>query len=864
MRRFPLPRAAVVLAVSTGSPHPVLAAGQATEDDILDLRRLISEEGPSASTGGQMAKRWVAKMAAQLDPEFCPDGDCDDIGLYGVVDTHDHNVVYSVLRSSDFENFEKWTDKGWVRDDLPDGIDLRVLTEESAEHVIESLREGCDGSYLHPGDPVAFLPRDEEVIIAEPVVAAASGEKSSSWDESKHPRDKGKFAKKDSSEKSDQQKTKARAADMARYIKEGGKRPVGVKAAEKKGKGGGGGGGKAKGGGKGKGKGKGGGKGKSAGSLKKEGISKQESAEREEKAAADLEAEQAKQARAAKLEADKKAIADEHAKRIKGGESVASAEKWAKKATDEAVAKAKAVEEDVAAKEKVRKLEYQKRMARLAAQKKGITAAVAIQDEEGGDDWVVYAVVDDLDPNAVMDLVRMRAGDEGLELQVWVDGDWADDDKLLAQLRGVDPPPLVELTEEQIEMLLEQMSTEKPKAATAAVSPDPRAAKLRAYWVSGKGRLKIKWGAPGDFKRCVKHLRKYIPARTEGYCANLHKMATGMWPGDRRNRGVAGSGASEDVLWDAVMLGGWILDQPVEVDMLNDGIYSEAEDDLMGAVVAGASFPVAPPDEWFQDPGLKGPTPMTVDEHGHVYGHIATFDVPHIGMPGKVHAPRSKSGYAFFKTGQLLTASGAKINVGQLTLAGGHAPLSADAAAAVAHYDNTNSAVADLNIGEDRYGIWVAGAVRPETSPDQLRALRAAAPSGDWRPINGSLELVAVCQVNVPGFPVARARVASGAVVALVAAGARPLAVQRASMLADAAVLDRLGNLESVLLGPVDTDDDEDEDEAPEEKPESPEPEVSEKVQRAREYVRAQRMERLRQRVYGRRETPAADAEEGD
>jgi hypothetical protein len=119
---------------------------------------------------------------------------------------------------------------------------------------------------------------------------------------------------------------------------------------------------------------------------------------------------------------------------------------------------------------------------------------------------------------------------------------------------------------------------------------------------------------------------------------------------------------------------------------------------------------------------------------------------------------------------------GMDIPVGQLTLAGGHASLEASAAEAVRHYDDTASAVADVHAGEDQYGIYVAGALRPGCTPDQIRSLRASAPSGDWRPIRGSLELVAVCQVNVPGFPVARARVASGAVMALVAAGAATLA----------------------------------------------------------------------------------------
>jgi hypothetical protein len=894
MRRYPLPRAAVALAMSTGSPDPILAAGEATAEEIVDLYRRTRDE-VSDATGGQVAEAWLSKMANRLGIEFCPDGDCDEVGLYGIVDQSDHNVVYGVLRSGDFLNFERWSESGWEDHVLPDEIDLRILSEDDALYVTDALREGCDGAYLHPGDPIGFLSRDEEVIIAGVTI----------WDPGKHPRDAGgKFA--ENEEETEQSKAHARGADFAKYIKEGGARPTGVKALPKKGasKGGGGGGGKSKGKSKSKGTGKAK-KPKSGATAKRQAISRREAKERLKKAKADLKAEQEKQARAATAAKDRAALAAEYTKRIKSGEKVEDVEQWAQNEAHKQAEKVAAAEKDFEKREKIRKLEYARRMAALRAAKSKIRssgapllaatvveldeAAEEAEDEEG---WVLYAVVDELDPNAVMALIRLRVGDRGLELQSMnEDGEWKSDPAMLGQLRGVNPPPLVELTDEQIEMLLDQMAEDEPpkKATTAAMSADPGAAKLRAYWVSGKGRLKIKWGAPGDFKRCVKHLRKYIPARVEGYCANLHKLATGMWPGDRGNRGVRGTGASEDVLWDAVLSGGWILAQPMEVDMLNDGIYSEVEDDFMSAIVAGATFPVAPPDEWFQDPALPGPTPLSVDDTGHVFGHIATFDVPHIGMPGKVHAPRSKSGYAFFKTGQLVTASGGKINVGQLTLAGGHAPLSADAAAAVAHYDNTNSAIADLNIGDDRWGIWVAGAVRPEITQDQLRALRASAPSGDWRPINGSLELVAVCQVNVPGFPVARARVASGAIVALVAAGARPLAVQRASMLADAAVLERVTNLESLVLGntPVDTDDDED-DEDDDDKPvaettevvaapeavveeveveAAPEPEpppVPENIAKAREYIRNQRMERLRHRVHGRETTATVAVKDGD
>jgi hypothetical protein len=213
-----------------------------------------------------------------------------------------------------------------------------------------------------------------------------------------------------------------------------------------------------------------------------------------------------------------------------------------------------------------------------------------------------------------------------------------------------------------------------------------------------------------------------------------------------------------------------------------DGDYtdtSSADDALVACAAISASIPVEPPVEWFKNPNLREPTPLSIDDNGRVFGHIAAWHVDHIGLPFGTRPPRSRSNYAYFHTGVIRTVEGEDIPVGQLTLAGGHAPLEATAAAAVKHYDDTASAVADVHAGEDAYGIWVAGALRPGTTPEQVRALRASAPSGDWRPINGRLEMVAVCQVNVPGFPLARARVASGHVMALVAAGASALAQLR-------------------------------------------------------------------------------------
>jgi len=62
------------------------------------------------------------------------------------------------------------------------------------------------------------------------------------------------------------------------------------------------------------------------------------------------------------------------------------------------------------------------------------------------------------------------------------------------------------------------------------------AATLKKYWLTGAGARRVRWNTPGDHRRCTKAVRKYLGPRAAAYCANLHKQATGRWPGDRRNR----------------------------------------------------------------------------------------------------------------------------------------------------------------------------------------------------------------------------------------------------------------------------------------------------------------------------------------
>ena len=213
-----------------------------------------------------------------------------------------------------------------------------------------------------------------------------------------------------------------------------------------------------------------------------------------------------------------------------------------------------------------------------------------------------------------------------------------------------------------------------------------------------------------------------------------------------------------------------------------------------GALVA-SSVPLAPPAEWFQDPDLEEPTKLTVDSDGRVYGHLAAWGTCHIAAGGgRCVTPPKGTDYGFFRTGYVVTADGAEVATGPLTVDTGHASTDyrMTAAAAMAHYDNTGHAVADVAIGEDSHGIWLAGAVRPTATDEQVHQLRASAVSGDWRPVGSRMELVAALCVNRPGFPITKAVQHDGEVRSLVAAGM----ILEAPEPAPATEVDRLVRLE--------------------------------------------------------------------
>lgn len=183
--------------------------------------------------------------------------------------------------------------------------------------------------------------------------------------------------------------------------------------------------------------------------------------------------------------------------------------------------------------------------------------------------------------------------------------------------------------------------------------------------------------------------------------------------------------------------------------------------------LTAAAAPLKPDRSWFNDPELSGLTPLTITKEGRVYGHLADWDGCHTGFSNVCVPPfHSQTDYAYFNTGEIECDDGTLVAVGKLMFSmdgGKHAPTSLGFAEASKHYDDSTKVAAFVRAGTDRFGTWLAGALRPGLSDEEVQHVRAHPPSGDWRPIPGKgTELVAAFCVAVGGFPIPRAMVASG------------------------------------------------------------------------------------------------------
>lgn len=206
--------------------------------------------------------------------------------------------------------------------------------------------------------------------------------------------------------------------------------------------------------------------------------------------------------------------------------------------------------------------------------------------------------------------------------------------------------------------------------------------------------------------------------------------------------------------------------------------------------------PLLPPRAWFsrqEQPNPSRHVYLGRDEDGvptgQVWGYIAQWGVPHAGiMDREVYAPRlGLRGYqTFMSQGETMTAEGEAVGTGVLTFGGGHANLSHGVMPALAHYDNAGTGYADVIVGEDDFGVWFSGALRPHLTREQIETFAKHPLSGDWRgnPGDTQVRFVAALSVNTPGYPIgARLHIAASGARALVAAGSAPLvrSAQRAA-----------------------------------------------------------------------------------
>lgn len=169
----------------------------------------------------------------------------------------------------------------------------------------------------------------------------------------------------------------------------------------------------------------------------------------------------------------------------------------------------------------------------------------------------------------------------------------------------------------------------------------------------------------------------------------------------------------------------------------------------------------------FEDPGFGVPgqddrllfdphnnrwsTPPTVLDDGRVFGHIAPWGICVRGRPDRCITPPSADLDGFMR-GRAPLAGGRR--TGTIVVAGSHCAVGVGAAEATRHYDKTGRAVADVVVGNDAYGIWYAGRLRPGASDEDIYAFKSSDVSGHWEVgQNGQMTLCGLPAVNVGGFP---------------------------------------------------------------------------------------------------------------
>jgi hypothetical protein len=130
--------------------------------------------------------------------------------------------------------------------------------------------------------------------------------------------------------------------------------------------------------------------------------------------------------------------------------------------------------------------------------------------------------------------------------------------------------------------------------------------------------------------------------------------------------------------------------------------------------------------------------PVKIRWTGRIAGYMIDFNHVIEHRDRVIRMPHSTTDYEAFRE----HASG-RISIGA------HPSMRLSWAEAAGHYERLPTLARNIKIGEDDYGIWIAGRVnfwnwmrfywfkQPDLSPD-------------WRQINGNLELVAILAIRKP------------------------------------------------------------------------------------------------------------------
>lgn len=189
--------------------------------------------------------------------------------------------------------------------------------------------------------------------------------------------------------------------------------------------------------------------------------------------------------------------------------------------------------------------------------------------------------------------------------------------------------------------------------------------------------------------------------------------------------------------------------------------------DVVQGLTAAAhriEIPHIPPRWWFDEPtDVEVAGALYVTDEGRIYGALAPLGVNHraYSQAGqRREVPFGNVDYDRFMGGVAITQEG-RIAAGPVTMDCSHASMfRTDHEQAPAHYDNACTVVAKIRVGEskERGIVWVAGALEPAVTVDQVSRMLACRLSGDWQTHSdraGWQELVAALLVPSPGFPMA-------------------------------------------------------------------------------------------------------------